>query len=253
MFGKNIKKEENTISIEQLNEAAIFSAEKVSASYIETEIVLESTKSSTTEILRSDKGRFVIKSNATDKVIDIVREVDAKQLFSDYPALKGLMELKKMKFPFLYISEQAEREIKEHISWNEKTQVNVCEQGGILIGQPFRIGKSILGIVEHAIPAEVSCSNSVYLEMGTKTWIKMLNIYDEKYKEKGLFVIGWFHTHPNSLPVFMSGTDMGTQRRFFNQNWHFSVVLNPHKCLIACFNSANADKCDYYLSDFADE
>ena len=88
--------------------------------------------------------------------------------------------------------------------------------------------------------------------MGTETWAKMLKVYDERYKNDGLYVIGWFHTHPNDLPVFMSPTDMRTQKHFFNEQWHFSLVLNPHRRLAACFHSAAAMKCDYYPHCFAD-
>lgn len=75
---------------------------------------------------------------------------------------------------------------------------------------------------------------------------------DEQYRNQGQYVIGWFHTHPNSLDVFMSRTDMDTQRNFFNQDWHFSVVLNPHRRLIACFNSMDANICRFYPVNFAD-
>lgn len=216
------------------------------------DLSIAETQLSTSEETVSAKGNFVIKRKPSDKTVDIVRKIDIEQLLLEYPALEDIKDIDKMEHPLLYISEQAEREIKEHISWDKKTSVNVYEQGGILIGKPFLIGKSILGIVECVIPAKLSQASAAYLEMGTETWGKMLDIYDENYKDKGLYVIGWFHTHPNSLSVFMSFTDMETQRGFFNQDWHFSVVLNPHRRLIACFNSANADKCDYYPSDFID-
>ncbi len=214
--------------------------------------VIEPVQSTTSKFLLSNGGSFVIKSKPSDKLFNIMQEVDVEELYLEYPALKEINRLDKIKSPLLYLSDQAEKEIKSHISWNKKTISNVNEQGGILIGKPFLVGHSILGIVECVIPAEVSRASSAYLEMGTDTWAKMLEIYDDKYKNEGLYVIGWFHTHPNSLSVFMSGTDMGTQRGFFNEDWHFSVVLNPHRRLIACFNSANADMCDFYPTDFVD-
>ena len=210
------------------------------------DLTIVETQLSTLEETESTKGNFVIKRKPSDKAVDIVREIDIEQLLLEYPALEDIKGIDKMERPLLYISEQAEKEIKKHISWDKKTSANVNEQGGILIGKPF------LGIVECVIPGELSQASAAYLEMGTETWGKMLDVYDENYKDKGLFVIGWFHTHPNSLSVFMSFTDMGTQRGFFNQDWHFSIVLNPHRRLIACFNSVNADKCDYYPPDFVD-
>jgi len=197
------------------------------------------------------KSSFVIKKRTSEKDA-ILQSVDISQLIEKYPALNSIKDLANLNSPLLVISECAEKGIKKHIAWGKITKTNMCEQGGILVGRPFLVGESVLGIVEYAIPAEIKRASSAYLEMGTETWTKMLDIYDEHYKENGLYIIGWFHTHPNDLPVFMSSTDMGTQRAFFNQDWHFSIVLNPHRHLIACFNSAKADKCKYYPSNFVD-
>lgn len=198
------------------------------------------------------EGSFVIKNRPSEIATRVIQEVDISELVQKYPLLESISNLNKLKSPLLIISERAERGIKEHISWGKNTKQNVCEQGGILIGRPFLTGDSILGLVEYVIPAEVSHASSAYLKMGTETWVKMLDIYDEQYKEDGLYIIGWFHTHPNNLSVFMSSTDMGTQRAFFNQDWHFSIVLNPHRHLIACFNSTKADKCDFYPTNFVE-
>ena len=180
-----------------------------------------------------------------------LRPLDVEKVLAEYPELTFLPNLWDVKTPVLVFTENAERTIKKHISWGKKTRENVYEQGGILIGRPFSLpGGGVLGLAEHAIPAVLSRASSAYLEMGTETWMRMLNIYDAQYKDKGLNVIGWFHTHPNSLPVFMSATDMGTQRTFFYQNWHFSAVMNPHQHLLACFCSAQAVSCGYYPQDY---
>ena len=207
---------------------------------------------SDTETQPNNEGRFVIKSKTIKKATRVLQEIDVIELIQKYPELESINNLSKMKSPLLVISERAERVIREHISWGKSTTQNVCEQGGILVGKPFLVGDSILGMVEHVIPAEVSHASSAYLKMGTETWAKMLDIYDEHYKEEGFYIIGWFHTHPNNLSVFMSSTDMGTQQAFFNQDWHFSIVLNPHRHLIACYNSAKADKCNCYPANFVD-
>lgn len=218
---------------------------------VEQENNYEEKKKSEVESKKEIEGRFIIKKSSK-RNISILNKIDIQQLIEKYPILEGIKELEKSNTPLLVISELAENRIKEHISWGMKTIENIYEQGGILIGKPFLVGNSILGIVEYVIPADLSHASTAYLEMGTETWMKMLNIYDEQYKEQGLYVIGWFHTHPNNLPVFMSYTDMETQRAFFNQDWHFSIVLNPHKQLIACFNSAKANRCEYYPVDFVD-
>lgn len=197
-------------------------------------------------------GAFVIKRRSAVSGDGAVRAVTAEQFLREHPELASVKGPTDLRGPLLVISRRAEREIKKHIGWAKKTRQNVREQGGILIGSPFLVDGRTVSVVECVIPAELSESSAAYLKMDTETWVKMLNIYDERYQEQGLYVMGWFHTHPNSLGVFMSSTDMGTQQRFFREDWHFAVVLNPHRRLAACFHSAQAFPCALFPPNFAD-
>ncbi len=48
----------------------------------------------------------------------------------------------------------------------------------------------------------------------------------------------------------MSGTDMNTQQRFFNQSWHYAIVLNPHKQIWKAFVGIKAMDCQgFFLKD----
>lgn len=198
------------------------------------------------------KRGFVIKRRAAVEKDSILRAVSMEQFLAEHPGLLSARELATTRRPLLVISQRAEREIKDHIGWAMKTRYNIREQGGILIGSPYLVDGRVVSVVECAIPAELSESNAAYLKMDTETWVKMLNLYDERYRDQGLYVVGWFHTHPNGLGVFMSSTDMGTQWAFFRENWHFAIVLNPHRKLIACFHSAQADSCCLYPANFTD-
>ena len=195
---------------------------------------------------------FVIKERKQKEIVTVIKEDQMKQFTDKYQITDFDDVLDMQAGSLLFISQQAEHGIKKHIEWGIKTDRNVSEQGGILIGKPFLVGNIMVGIAEYVIPGDAKRADAVYLEMGTETWAKMLKTYDERYKNDGLYIIGWFHTHPNDLPVFMSPTDMKTQKDFFNEEWHFSLVLNPHRRLAACFNSAKAIKCDYYPHCFAD-
>jgi len=50
-------------------------------------------------------------------------------------------------------------------------------------------------------------------------------------------IIGWFHTHPNMLSCFMSGTDRHTQSLFFDGDNTYSIVFNPQRHLLKAFRS----------------
>lgn len=193
-------------------------------------------------------GSFVIRKRPSSEDVSFVCGVSPEELAELYPDVSAFGPLDG--HSALVILDEAEAAIKSHIGWGRKTQANVTEQGGILIGRPYFVGGAMIGVAERIIPAELSVSNSAYLKMGTETWIKMLDTFDEQYRDHGLQIIGWFHTHPNNLPVFMSSTDMGTQRAFFFEEWHFSVVLNPHRRLAACFRGRGAVDCRLYPDDF---
>src|SRR5690349_12967673 len=115
----------------------------------------------------------------------------------------------------LYLTSEAMSHIATHIGWGQNTQHNCVEQGGILLGQAFRDSEREVtyAVVNAAIAALSARGSSVHLEMSHETWKEMIDSVDrllEESPQKELHVIGWYHTHPNGLPVFMSGTDRDT-------------------------------------------
>ncbi|WP_298416810.1 Mov34/MPN/PAD-1 family protein [uncultured Kordia sp.] len=152
----------------------------------------------------------------------------------------------------LFISQKAKEQIWNHIEWgNHKTSINKNEQGGILLGKVFfdKKRKMQFAIVEDVVIGKTAKGNPTYLEMSHETWSQMLNDADEIAEEKNdnIQVIGWYHTHPNELSLYMSGTDMNTQYRFFNQNWHYAIILNPHKEIWKAFVGKEAEECKGYI------
>lgn len=147
----------------------------------------------------------------------------------------------------LLITERAKNQIFEHIGWGEKTELNQVEQGGIFLGQVFKDTQKgiIYGVVEEALPGESAKGTGVYLEMDHSTWKTMIDRADQilDVHKDNLQIIGWYHTHPNHLDVFMSSTDIATQSRLFSQDWHFAVVINPHKKIWRVFHGKNSKEC----------
>ena len=120
-----------------------------------------------------------------------------------------------------YITEEAQAAISQHIGWGRFTHQNRVEQGGILLGKVYKDGTSFYGVIEIAIPGNNAYGNAVELEMSHETWKQMMDKADEIIAENESsdnYIVGWYHTHPNSLDVFMSGTDRNTQRLLFNQD-----------------------------------
>lgn len=148
----------------------------------------------------------------------------------------------------LFLTEHAMQEIASFTGWGQTTNFNCVEQGGILLGNVYKepINNRIYGIVNDVVTAATATGTAAYLMMGHDTWGEMLNQVDNILSlknKKNIHIIGWFHTHPNELGIFMSETDRGTQARVFCHDWHFAVVLNPLKQSWGVFNGHNAEPC----------
>jgi proteasome lid subunit RPN8/RPN11 len=148
-----------------------------------------------------------------------------------------------------YLKMSAFQAILDHIEWGNRTRDNVVEQGGLLLGDAFRDPDTglIYAIAEQSISGKLAIGTSSYLEVTHETWKEMLDYVDSL--DTDLQVIGWYHTHPNNLDVFMSGTDQATQSRLFGTDWQFAMVLNPHRKIWRVFYGADSRECRGYVAD----
>lgn len=144
----------------------------------------------------------------------------------------------------LYISDEALRAIQDHISWGERTRENQFEQGGIIIGEQAEDRGKAVSVVTCAISALETQGSQTYVKFDHLTWKRMLDQFDQMVAtgqlNRNQKIIGWYHTHPN-MSVFMSGTDMGTQRSLFYNPWNYALVLNPQQQFCGCFKGKDAD------------
>ncbi|WLE95797.1 MAG: Mov34/MPN/PAD-1 family protein [Candidatus Electrothrix communis] len=145
----------------------------------------------------------------------------------------------------LYIQSEAKQKIFRHIGWDNSSYENSVEQGGILLGHVFRDQERsiIYGTVEDIVTGASARGTNAYLELDHTAWKQMIDDVDKLHAESGLQIIGWYHTHPNNLDVFMSDTDRATQSRIFSQPWQFAVVLNPHRGIWRVFHGADSLEC----------
>ena len=141
----------------------------------------------------------------------------------------------------LVIDQNATASLYRNIGWlNDHYPPNRKEQGGLMFGMLIRdiYGEPVQGEVTHILMAETNCRYPGYIEWDAMEEIRLQQIFfdlkDEMEKKdpeaaKDFVILGWWHTHPNDLPVFMSGTDMGTQRLKYNKPCKYSLVLNPQR------------------------
>ena len=106
------------------------------------------------------------------------------------------------------------------------------EQGGLLIGVPYRQpnnagqnGAPDVITIVCAVPAVQSSGTGYSLRMEAAVWAdanrKMASI-----SLHGKRIIGWYHSHPG-LGAFFSSTDMKTQRAFFSHFYSVGWVIDP--------------------------
>jgi proteasome lid subunit RPN8/RPN11 len=153
----------------------------------------------------------------------------------------------------IYISPVAREQIFSHIKWGDQHATETrSEQGGLLLGKVYldEAADHYYGIAEQGIPGRSAQGTATYLEMTHQTWKEMIDSVDDllgQEANKDLQIIGWYHTHPNNLQVFMSDTDMNTQKKYFNQDWHFAIVLNPHRQIWKAFSGPYSMECKGYF------
>lgn len=144
----------------------------------------------------------------------------------------------------LIVSRVAVREIFDFIEWDRgKRSDTQNEQGGIIIGKRYYDSEKDLhfAVVSKAIPAVNAIGTPGFLDITSECWYQMHMLKDEYNSASGenAIILGWFHTHPNGLPCFMSGVDRNTQNLYFAEENTYAVVINPQRHLMKAFRSNN--------------
>ena len=149
--------------------------------------------------------------------------------------------------PLLIYSPSAARQQMEIIGWQRNDfPENRREQGGLLLGRYLRNpdGSKLRAEVTEVLQAQTECRFCDYIEWSAMEEFRMQQVFFDRKEQlaaadpaaaEDFSILGWWHTHPNSLPVFMSSTDLKTQelRCFYSDR--YAVVLNPHRGIWKAF------------------
>ncbi len=104
---------------------------------------------------------------------------------------------------------------------------NKVEMGGLLVGKVYSkesLTKGIVAIHIHdAYLSEDFHSTSTSLTMYQGIW----QIANKQAEKERAFVVGWYHSHPNTGAYF-SHTDQRTQKNFFNHEYSLGLVVAPY-------------------------
>lgn len=147
----------------------------------------------------------------------------------------------------IFFMPSALKDLDAHIHWGERRHDNLVEQGGYMIGNVYRDSKTntLFAIVSCLVPVHGAEGTEAFLDMGTDaSYDATLRENEILQEDNNIRRVGWYHTHPGGLGVFMSGTDMQTQTKSYFHDWQFAVVLNPQKQIWRGFRGARAAEVD---------
>jgi proteasome lid subunit RPN8/RPN11 len=147
----------------------------------------------------------------------------------DFTAERGINETVSP----VYVKADALNSLKAHLASNLRV-----EQGGILFGNAYE--DEFLGIyveIVAAVAAPATIATGVHLEFTPDSWLGIMDYARHQHPQEN--IVGWYHSHPN-IGVFMSGTDMNTQRAFFYHPWCLSIVHDPVRLEIGYFLGKSA-------------
>lgn len=154
----------------------------------------------------------------------------------------------------LVFNPHASKRIREYIGWlRTDFPENRREQGGLLIGKytadeegnPYQaeVMDVLLAKTEHRFPGYIEWDAMEGIRLQQEFFKLKEDLETEKPEEaENLKIIGWWHTHPNKLPVWMSATDMETQRLEYYKPEKYSVVLNPHTGIWRAYAGRDAEE-----------
>lgn len=149
---------------------------------------------------------------------------------NDYELMESALKLNRN--GVIIFTPKAAAELDKHILWGKTTPQNIVELMGYMVGRVFYSKENgiLIGVCEYTVPID-ALGNSTYFEATEEQMFDVTEKSKEVAKSLGddYRIIGWYHTHPGNLSVFMSGTDERNQRALFPLDWHFAVVLNPQR------------------------
>lgn len=119
------------------------------------------------------------------------------------------------------------------------------ELGGLLVGEAFYDADLDLHcvVVEEALPAYAGEGTAVTFAYTGATWQALSPQLQEL--PAAWTLLGSYHSHPG-MGVFLSSTDMETQRSVFFQDWQVALVIDPVSEAVGFFYGAQGHRCAHW-------
>ncbi len=199
---------------------------------------------------------YLYKRMSRERVFEVLAEKNPALV--EGTRLHGCMS-KTWKHDLLILTPEAAKEMMDYFRWGERHPNNVFEQQAGLAGYVFKDPGTGLftAVVETVIPTiaknrtPVGARLSAEDAAAVQSEVNIMNRNLKHVPEFGTFthqgdmiIVGWVHSHPNDLGVFLSGTDMETHRANYGQckdGLGVSMVVNPHRRITRAFGGPAAN------------
>lgn len=119
----------------------------------------------------------------------------------------------------IYIIEEAARKAEQHCSEAAKQGL---EGMGLLLGKPFKANGKIKVFISEYITSKNNAT-AISVKFNPDSFRELSQ---QMSHEK--IVVAWSHSHPG-YGCFLSSTDVNTQRKYFNEPYHYALVIDPLK------------------------
>ena len=138
----------------------------------------------------------------------------------------------------------ARREAFDRIQDHLRSDTRI-ELGGLLVGEAFYDPERDLHcvVVEAALPAYAGEGTAVTFSYTEATWQAL------SPQLQGLppawTLLGSYHSHPG-MGVFLSSTDLDTQRGVFFHDWQIALVIDPVSRAVGFFCGSEGRRCAHW-------
>lgn len=116
------------------------------------------------------------------------------------------------------------RHARESLEQKDRTDGQVLEVGGILLGNVYKDAQGPFLDVSAAIVAEHTQNQGTQMTFTPETWDQVNRMREERFPK--LRIVGWYHTHPD-FGIFLSDVDKFTHASYFSQPWTTAFVVDP--------------------------
>lgn len=108
------------------------------------------------------------------------------------------------------------------------------EQAGILCGQAFLDSDQPYVNITSVFPAD-TINSPVHFCFHAASWERIWGRLQSVSP-----IVGWYHSHPG-LGVFLSATDLRTQKLYFAEPWQVAIVIDPVNSQFGIFSGAKGE------------